>query len=170
MNNKNTDRIEEENGPGTIAKRSEFEQVMMKRSEFEQATHAEYSALMKSGTWIIVDGLNNLKAANIWKTEALKLMTQMGFERSNTDSYVFFQKNTNGLEIIAQYMDDLIIAAQTMSRVQAINKELEVAFNTKIWTSRIIEHGHDGHDGHGEASEWKSTGMIAVGLVSDISR
>lgn len=80
----------------------------------------------------LLRGLYGLKqSAHVWNLHSMRPLIQLGFTRSKVDPCVFYRGSGDKLELIAQYVDDFLIAAPTMKRIETITKVLNEHYKTK---------------------------------------
>ena len=66
-----------------------------------------------------------------WNEKFCNHLKQLGFKESGADPCVFVRQNKEKLVIIAVYVDDLILLAETLDEMQAMKKSLSDTFRMK---------------------------------------
>ena len=69
------------------------------------------------------------QATNIWYKELANFLLRQGFTRSRNDHSLFARAETEGHTFILVWVDDIIVAARSMTVISDVKKALEATFH-----------------------------------------
>lgn len=80
----------------------------------------------------LMKGLYGLKqSANVWNKKSSKTLISLGFKQSLVDPCIYYRFSGNSIQLIAQYVDDFLIAAKDWDTIDKISEKIGKNFPTK---------------------------------------